>query len=633
MRTPHLPIAAISVALLASAAQGQTLRDAQRLNTTGFNPNPDNAINGAVVDTGGGIFVTAWTEQFGTNEFQQDIYSSRSTDDGATWSTPVRVDLGDMPNEFDSDNPKIAVSGDGQSVVVIWEDNRSALPLMATAEDVLCNYSTDGGQTWQPSAFALNIATSGPDVDSDVDRLWIDADGDTFHVTWEEDDTSGLGGAEDVYYTRSTDGGMTWSNPIILNPVPGVGDVDDPKVAADSGNVVVTWAAPDTGNDDLWVAVSNDGGATFAPAAVVDSDPAGNVDEPIVEVRGMTAIVACNENDPTTPAGEGITCAVSTDGGVTWTPDETLSVQMQSVTSADSDTPDVTILGEGEVFVAFDEDSQDRVGGGSGGSGGNRVYVSYTTDGGANWTKDVELAGGLIANRPVLTAGDDAVTMYFEFSGNGSNTGAFQVSFDKGATWGAPIDVISSGPDVDEGANHNEGTYVRASRETEDVVVIFMDRPTGNNEVYVAGLDFDLGIGIRYCTANPNSTGAPAEIEAFGSLAVANDDLTLRATGVPVNQFGIFVTSQTSGFSANVGEGNLCLAGNIGRFFLPSQILSAGTTGTYALNISLDEIPQGTVLVSIQPGETWYFQSWYRDLTSNGLPTSNFTDGVELAFQ
>ena len=43
------------------------------------------SIDGATIAVGGGVFIAAWVDQFGTTEFTQDVYVSRSTDDGATW--------------------------------------------------------------------------------------------------------------------------------------------------------------------------------------------------------------------------------------------------------------------------------------------------------------------------------------------------------------------------------------------------------------------------------------------------------------------------------------------------------------------------------------------------------------------
>jgi hypothetical protein len=69
----------------------------------------------------------------------------------------------------------------------------------------------------------------------------------------------------------------------------------------------------------------------------------------------------------------------------------------------------------------------------------------------------------------------------------------------------------------------------------------------------------------------------------------------------------------------------------VGRFVGPGQIQSSGTTGVIYLDLNLNAQPTPTGLVSVQPGETWNFQLWYRDAIA-GQTTSNFTDAVGVSF-
>ncbi|MEL6431906.1 MAG: hypothetical protein AAFR54_22250, partial [Planctomycetota bacterium] len=138
-------------------------------------------------------------------------------------------------------------------------------------------------------------------------------------------------------------------------------------------------------------------------------------------------------------------------------------------------------------------------------------------------------------------------------------------------------------------------------------------------------------LGSRYCTALPNSLGVRGEISAFGSSRAADNDVTLVASGLPPLQFGIFVVSANQGLQAVPNGGNLCLGGQIGRYQAFAQIFQVSPAGEGALRIDLDATPQPSGLVSIQSGQSWNFQGWYRD----GGPTSatsNFTDGLEIAF-
>ncbi len=158
-------------------------------------------------------------------------------------------------------------------------------------------------------------------------------------------------------------------------------------------------------------------------------------------------------------------------------------------------------------------------------------------------------------------------------------------------------------------------------------------------EINPAGTDLDVAILIglnsnpSYCEANPNATGLPAALGISGSTSVGAGSLTLGMSQLPPFAFAFFLTSRTQGFVAFPGgsAGNLCLGGDIGRYVGPGQVQQAGASGTVSLAIDLTQVPQPTGFVSVQAGEQWNFQGWFRDSNSSG-PTSNFTDGVSVTF-
>ncbi|MEE2941699.1 MAG: hypothetical protein VX460_15030, partial [Planctomycetota bacterium] len=141
------------------------------------------------------------------------------------------------------------------------------------------------------------------------------------------------------------------------------------------------------------------------------------------------------------------------------------------------------------------------------------------------------------------------------------------------------------------------------------------------------------GVGSNYCgPAATNSAGLSATIRAEGSSAAADNDVTLYVEDLPLNVFGLLVTSQTQGNTPNVGGGlgTLCISGQIGRF--NANIGNSGSQGEFAIALDLNQIPEGGSFVSVVAGETWNFQAWYRD-TVSGLPTSNLSDAVSILFQ
>ena len=158
-------------------------------------------------------------------------------------------------------------------------------------------------------------------------------------------------------------------------------------------------------------------------------------------------------------------------------------------------------------------------------------------------------------------------------------------------------------------------------------VMIASDRQHG---LYVLWTGDEL-VGQNYCSPNAvNSTGLPGRLWATGSLSAAANALDLTAIMLPPNQFGVFLTSQSQGFTLNPGGsfGNLCLGSPIGRF--ASQIQNTGASGAFSIAVDLAAMPMNPI-VGVAPGESWSFQAWYRD--NDPTPTSNFTDAATVTFQ
>ncbi|MEM8711391.1 MAG: M12 family metallo-peptidase, partial [Planctomycetota bacterium] len=136
------------------------------------------------------------------------------------------------------------------------------------------------------------------------------------------------------------------------------------------------------------------------------------------------------------------------------------------------------------------------------------------------------------------------------------------------------------------------------------------------------------GLGSNFCSPNPNSTGVASQMSAAGSPTVADNDVTLTVTDLPISSFGFFVVSDAQGFVANPGgsAGNLCVSGSIGRFVGPGQIQTSSAAGEISLTVDLNQIPQPMAPVAAAPGDIWNFQLWHRDTDASGSPTSNFSD-------
>lgn len=138
-------------------------------------------------------------------------------------------------------------------------------------------------------------------------------------------------------------------------------------------------------------------------------------------------------------------------------------------------------------------------------------------------------------------------------------------------------------------------------------------------------------LGTLFCSpANVNSRTLSASIFATGSNVVSANNLTLTTSGLPLNQFGYYLCSQTEGLYI-VPQGSmglLCLSTNIGRF--ANQVASSGLFGEIVTPIDLTSMPTNPI-EPVLAGQSWNFQLWYRDFFLQS--TSNFSDGIRIQFQ
>lgn len=154
--------------------------------------------------------------------------------------------------------------------------------------------------------------------------------------------------------------------------------------------------------------------------------------------------------------------------------------------------------------------------------------------------------------------------------------------------------------------------------------------PAGMTHLDVFGSRGPIGQAIC-APAQPNSTGLPGTLRAVGSGLPGDNDVVLLAGQLPVNQAALLLVSPSSGFTPNPGgsQGDLCLAGPIGRYTSDLQITGAAGSTSFDLDLAQTPTPAGSI--AILSGQTWYWQTWYRD--QNPGSTSNFTSAVMASFQ
>jgi hypothetical protein len=229
-----------------------------------------------------GFVHAAWHDMCDGNK---EIYYSRSTDNGFSWETPFRIT--DDPNN--STMPSIAACGN--DVYLVWNDDRSGL------NDVYFTRSLDNGVTWEentrityaemPSLYPAIAANDSclhgvwardweiyhmRSIDKGItwemeNRLTNDPHlslfasvalfGEQVHVVWHDQRNGNI----DIYYTCSSDGGLTWEDERPLTTH--VSSSNIPTCAAHGAYVHVAWYDNRDGNYEIYYTRSIDSGASW----------------------------------------------------------------------------------------------------------------------------------------------------------------------------------------------------------------------------------------------------------------------------------------------------------------------------------------------------------------------------------
>jgi len=249
--------------------------------------------NGSTSPHHGRIFIT-WSN-FSLVGTTNDIYSYYSDNQGVTWTGPVNVSHTGFPSTgaayAQSSQPRVANDGTVYVGYQIYTNGTKA-----SAQDMIAK-STDGGVTFQTA----HVISAGPNVQGGLDlgdaRGYFAINGgcSTFrhrsfpiigvnptnssivYSMWAGGNLEtpyncgGLQGVHsDILFSRSTDGGTTWSAPLKVNDDPPGKDQYYPWMdVAPNGKITIGWH--DRRNDasnfkHVWYQdQSSDGGLTFGP--------------------------------------------------------------------------------------------------------------------------------------------------------------------------------------------------------------------------------------------------------------------------------------------------------------------------------------------------------------------------------
>lgn len=140
------------------------------------------------------------------------------------------------------------------------------------------------------------------------------------------------------------------------------------------------------------------------------------------------------------------------------------------------------------------------------------------------------------------------------------------------------------------------------------------------------GSTFSESLGSNYCDpGSRNSTGRSGLQFATGSTAVADNEFTLWATQLPVSRNPAVVLMGTGQDLVHPtgSAGPMCVGG--GELYRLPLLFTDDLPGGFRTRVDFSSPFYGNL---IKAGETWNFQTWYRD----GMGPSRMTNALTVTF-
>jgi hypothetical protein len=255
------------IVFIKSTDGGNSFTQPIKLNTG----NPPLGSQPAIAVSGSNVYVV-WTDEAccpNVSDLDSDIYLAVSTNDGATFSSPINV-----YNNPDTESAFPSVAGSGSNVYVVWRDIDLNSP---NINKILYAKSSNTGASFS------SPVTLGPDQSFSAD---IKVSGNNVYVVYSHRTINP--DSFKVFFVKSTDGGTTFGSPISFSDtIPDATRSLNPSVDVSGDNVAVTWAVRND-NDvnahfEIFFRGSTDAGNTFSQPVSVSS-ALGNLESALNDV-------------------------------------------------------------------------------------------------------------------------------------------------------------------------------------------------------------------------------------------------------------------------------------------------------------------------------------------------------------
>jgi hypothetical protein len=287
--------------------------------------NPGNSTDSRISVYQNNVYLI-WTDDTTGNK---DIYFKRSVDNGTTFGSTENL----SNNPGNSTNAQIALSQD--NVYLVWSDDTSG------NGDIYFKRSVDNGTTFGSTEnLSLNNTSlsSGPQVSTS---------GNNVYVVWQDI----ASGKDAIFYRHSNDTGVTFRGVRELSKTLSVNGESAlyPRISIIGNNVYVVWQDQVSGNNEVFLRGSNDGGNKFTGIKNLSRNNTGDSITPRIATSGNNVFVVWTDSEP---GKAQIYSRASTDNAAKFG-----GIKNVSWSSGRSYDPQITVGGNSSLYIMWEDTS------------------------------------------------------------------------------------------------------------------------------------------------------------------------------------------------------------------------------------------------------------------------------------
>ena len=464
------------------------------------------------------------------------------------FTTPVVVN----DNRVNDQSVPVIVTLPNYKLLVAWQDARSG------NEDIYVSTTADNGTTFT----ANRRADDSVGLSKQIEPAAAVSGNGTIYLTWQDNRRSTYD--YDVYFSKSYDGGLTFTRNVRVDDSNGVLSWQErPSIVVTSGGTIyIAWSDDRTGTIRIRGAYSTDGGATFSPSEeVVPGTLSGQTGIALVSNANRIFAVFL---DNVTGVAHPYVCA-STNGGKSFT----IPVRLDNTGSPGAVQRNIAIAPmPGGGIVAAWEDNR---------NGNWDIYSCIVSSHSVITTSDLRVDDDSTgaSQLGVSVASDQLGNVYAAWADERDLLYSIRFTYliAGESQYNSSIEVSRPGP------NDMQRRPSVVSTEPGKVFVVWQDDKTGTYDVYFSSASFPILFGLPL-ESGWNLISIPSDGYGYraSTLGLKNGDLVTdwdSTTQKYTKTYIVGVSPPSQDFDINPSTGYWIFTGSHERINLKGNIPTA----------------------------------------------------------